>query len=223
MKSTILGLIITGAVALSGRIAQGASINILSTGVVSPGVPNSGLTDLNYVLAGTPPGTPVGSVFSITDQRGFPFPFWVADDSNSAWISPQRSYASGETDPVGTFVYHTTFSLAGLIPSTASLVLQLASDNATTDVLLNGISTGISYSSSTNLSSPFTISTSFVAGMNTLDFVTQNFSGNSNNPVGLRVLISGSADSVPEPASVGLALLAAGFAAIWIARRQIVV
>jgi hypothetical protein len=223
MKSIILGLTLAGAVAISGRMAQGASINVYSTGVVSPGVPNSdGSTDLHYILTGTPPSTPVGSAFFITDQGGFPFPIWVADDNGSKWISPQRSYASGESDPVGTFIYHTTFSLAGLIPSTASLVLQLATDNAATDVLLNGISTGISYSSYTNLSSPFTISSGFGAGVNTLDFVVQNFSGNSDNPVGLRVLISGNADLVPEPASAGLALLAAGFAAIRIARRQIV-
>jgi len=224
MKSIFLTLTIAGAVAISCRMAQGASINVYSTGVVSPGVPNSdGSTDLHYILTGTPPSTPVGSAFFITDQRGLPFPIWVADDNGSKWISPQRSYASGEADPGGTFTYHTTFSLAGLIPSTASLGLQLAVDNAVTDVLLNGIGTGISYSSFASLSSPFTISNGFVSGVNTLDFVVQNMSGISGNPVGLRVLISGNADLVPEPASASLALLAAGFAAIWIARRQIAV
>ncbi len=164
--------------------------------------------------------SPTGTVF-VTDQSGFPFPFWAADDTTSKWISPQPSYNNGQTDPAGTYIYQTTFSLAGLNPSTASLVFQLGTDNATTDILLNGVSTGISYGSFSSLSSPFTISSGFVAGTNTLTFDTLNYAGDFGNPGGLRVSISGTAAPVPEPASAGLALLAAALSAVCIARRRV--
>ncbi len=221
MKSVILGLIITGAAAISGSMAQGANINVFSTGVVSPGVlQGDGLADLNYTLTSAPAGVPTGNVF-VTDQGGFPFPNWAADDSNSKWISPQPSYNNGQTDPAGVYNYQTTFSLAGLNPSTASLVFQLATDNATTDVFLNSVSTGITYGSFSSLSSPFTINSGFVAGTNTLTFDTQNYAGDFGNPGGLRVSISGTAAPVPEPASAGLVLLATGLTAVGIARRRV--
>jgi len=202
-------------------MAQGASINVLSTGVVSPGVPQpDGSADLHYTLTSAPAGVAPGSVF-VTDQTGFPFPIWAADDSNSKWISPQPSYNNSQTDPAGTYIYQTTFSLSGFIPSSASLLFQLATDNATTDVLLNGASTGITYGSLSSLSSPFTISSGFVAGTNTLTFDTQNYAGTSGNPAGLRVSISGTATPVPEPTSAGFALLAAALATVGIARRRV--
>ncbi|MBV8867760.1 MAG: hypothetical protein JO210_20345 [Acidobacteriaceae bacterium] len=221
MKSVLLGLMLTGAALIPGEMARAASIPVFSTGVVSPGVLQAdGLPDLHYTLTSAPAGVSTGSVF-VTDQGGFPFPFWAADDSNSKWVSPQPSYNNSQTDPPGTFVYTTTFSLDGLLPSTASLVFELGTDNETVDVLLNGVSTGITYVGFGSLSSPFTIDTGFTTGTNTLTFDTLNYAGTIGNPAGLRVSITGTAAATPEPASAALVIVAAGLFGVWIARRKI--
>jgi hypothetical protein len=61
------------------------------------------------------------------------------------------------------------------------------------DIRLNGTSTGITAGGFSGWSS-FTITSGFVAGLNTLDFVVVN-TGSSPNPTGLRVELSGTAQA----------------------------
>jgi len=158
----------------------------------------------------------IGSAF-VTNDAGFPFPFWFPDDADSKFISPQADYTGDQTDAPGIYTYETTFSLAGLLPTTAVLTIFVAVDNNLNDILINGVSTGLSAAGFAGFSGPLIISSGFLPGMNTLDFVTENFAGDSGNPTGLRVSISGTADSaVPEPLTLGMAglgLLALSLAA----------
>jgi hypothetical protein len=85
----------------------------------------------------------------------------------------------------------------------------MAVDNTVTDILINGVSTGFTASSFSTFT-PFTISSGFVQGVNTLDFVWTNASG----PSGLRVEVAGTV--APETTSV---VLLTGLAALWFARR----
>jgi hypothetical protein len=150
---------------------------------------------------------PCAAPFSafLTDASGFPFGSWLANDANSAWISPQSSYTSGQTDPPGVFEYELIFDLTGFDPATAVISFFVAVDNDLSDVLLNGVSQSIAASGYASLSGPFTINSDFVAGSNTLTFLTNNFSGASGNPNGLRVGIdSAEADLVPEPTTMAL-------------------
>src|SRR5690606_13577188 len=101
-------------------------------------------------------------------------------------ISPRPSYTSGQTDAPGAYVYTTTFNLDGLVPSTASIDFLVAVDNALTDVLINGTSTGITHTGFNAFSGSFSINSGFVAGVNTLSFLTTNAAGSSGNPGGLR-------------------------------------
>ena len=86
----------------------------------------------------------------------------------------------------------TTFNLTGMDPSTASLSGWAAADDSAV-VKLNGVQLAsiAGFGSPTN----FSLSSSFVAGVNTLDFVVTN-GGSSASPTGLRVEVSGSANSV---------------------------
>src|SRR5207245_7622204 len=117
---------------------------------------------------------------------------WLGDGPNSKWIAPRVDAANGNA--VGTYTYRTTFDLTGLNPATAVLTGQFASDNGAT-IKLNGVTVGPT-SPTFNAFTVFTISSGFIAGVNTLDVVVSNDPcGGCINPTGLRVDISGTASS----------------------------
>jgi hypothetical protein len=158
-------------------------------------------SDLHWTLAG-------GTAYVVTNVNSA----WTPNTTASGWIS---SVADGYTSvaPI-TYTYSTTFSLAGLNASTASLSgVFAADDNAS--IYLNGIeiaAQGGTYGSTTAFSST---TGDFVAGTNTLTFVTINSGG---GPAGLDVAVSGTASAVPEPATWAMMLL--GFGMIGMAVRS---
>ncbi len=88
-------------------------------------------------------------------------------------------------------------------------------------MLLNGTSTGTTHAaeppSTFTYFSPFTISSGFVAGANTLDFVVHNAPlgfDPSVNPTGLQVIMAGTANEVAEPS--GLALIGIGALGVFV-------
>ncbi len=98
--------------------------------------------------------------------------YWVAQSDISKWLAPSANQSYPGANPcnaAGVYVYRTTFSLTAEQATTISLAGKWGADNYGTDVLLNAVSLGITAPSYAPLS-PFTISTGFVAGLNTLDF-----------------------------------------------------
>ncbi len=95
---------------------------------------------------------------------------------------------------VGLYVYQTTVDLTGFDPSSAVVTGRLASDNLLQDVLINGVSTGISNVNNEFVNwTPFSISSGFQVGLNTIDFIVNNGGG----PTGLRVEETLRVSSVP--------------------------
>ena len=113
---------------------------------------------------------------------------WVVHGPDSKWIAPQADQAVGNAP--GDYVYRTTFDLTGYDPTRIQLVGAWAVDNAGTDILVNGTSTGITSGGFSSLT-PFTITSGLVAGMNTVDFLVNNAptaaTPEAPNPSGLRV------------------------------------
>jgi len=188
--------------------ALAAPIQVYNTGVDNGGglLPNA-TADSHYALISAPSPYNTAYTGNGTDTLG-PNPY-LDDGPNSRWVGP--SGWLGEWLPVGNYVYRTTFDLAGMTPSSASLLLNIASDNSC-KVYLNGVDTGIITSvSGFGAFSPYSINAGFIGGVNTLDFEVNNavdvWVGNLN-PTGLRVELSGSATVVPEPGA--LTLLALG-------------
>jgi hypothetical protein len=134
-----------------------------------------------------------GSAFVVTNG---PFPLdssWLADGPRSKWIAPSPTASGAQFT---TFDYQTTFDLTGFDPSTVTLTGSWATDNEGVDIFINGKSTGFSINPADRAGfrslSPFTISTGFVVGVNTLDFIVHN----DEAVTGLRVEVSGAGTPV---------------------------
>lgn len=148
-----------------------------------------GTADPHYWITLSAQGTPPPpSIPAMVIQN---HPAWLANNTQSSWIGVVNPGSSDVA--AGAYNYQTRFTLDGFNPASAVLSMRLGADDQLPNVLLNGVSKGISYSGFTALSSEFTITNGFVAGTNTLDFLTVN-AGTSPNPAGFRVNLSGVAD-----------------------------
>jgi hypothetical protein len=199
--SAVAGLCLFAAQANAAPITS-----LFNTGVDASGtpLPDGTIGDPHYVLAVVPGGTT--DIRVRTSAGGFPIPPYIPDDSLSAWIGPNND--PSVDGPGGLYDYKTTFDLTGFDPATASISGGWSSDNDGVAILLNGVNTGNPPTSFIQFAigfAPFSISTGFVPGINTLDFLVDNGGG----PTALRVEMSGSASPVPEPGTLTLA--AVGF------------
>ena len=162
---------------------------VYATGVDDRGVPlPNGSADSHYALVSVPGGT--SSVRVATNANGYPIGSWIGDDGLSAWIGPASDDALN--GPGGQYVYRTTFDLTGFSAATAALGVRWSTDNDGVDVLLNGRSLGVTTSFDQwayGLVS-FSVTSGFVDGINSLEFVVNNGGG----PTGLRVEMAGTAD-----------------------------
>lgn len=192
--------------------SQGAYVDVAFQ--VIPGIFGTGL-DANGVLLGDGAVDP-HYVLSSSDDWNFPGPdalcisntwpiqagVWLTNGPDSRWIGASANQAQN-TDPTagnlpGAYTYQTSFDLTGYDLNKVRLVGGMAADNAVTNVLLNGVSLGITALGFNGLTS-FTISSGLVAGQNTLDFVLENaLTGGTDpstpNPAGLRVNLRGLLD-----------------------------
>ncbi len=143
---------------------------------------------------------------------------WVANTATAKWIAPASIVPTNPgaigTAPAGDYVYKTTFDLSGLIASTANITGKWASDNTGLGIYLNGnlvSGTGGGTGNHFGAFRNFSVTSGFIDGLNTLEFHVRNASGGSGNPTGLIVDMSGTAQPVPEPATI--AALGAGLLA----------
>lgn len=138
---------------------------------------------------------------------------WIDNASTYRWV--WETVAGTPTNVIRTF--RTTFDLSGLDPATAALSGTWATDNSGLDILINGTPTGNTCGGFSSFCS-FSVTSGFVAGVNTLDFRVQDVGVISGFLVGS---ISGTADplgTVREPPALALAL--AGLAVATVRRRR---
>ncbi|HNQ88878.1 MAG TPA: lamin tail domain-containing protein [Verrucomicrobiota bacterium] len=178
---------------MAALIARGEVIpGLFATGVDgSGGLLSAGSVDPHYTLIASPDaGAPGPDAYVV--QPGFPIPPWAANGPRSQWIGPQADQSTGSAP--GDYVYRLVFNLDGLVPETASIEGQWSSDNVGPDIRLNGVSTGQPNDGNFGVfGRSFRLTSGFVAGVNTLDFVVNN-AGTGVNPTGLRVELAGTAE-----------------------------
>jgi hypothetical protein len=127
-------------------------------------------------------------------------------NGNSRWISVN---VNGSSAGSGTYDFETTFDLTGFDPTTAQITGRFAGDNHIVGTLINGTSVPAATSDTFTSYTNFSITSGFVAGLNTLEF----FVTDDGAPMALRVdSLAGTARSlsngpgpqsdVPEPGTV---------------------
>ena len=202
------------AVASVSTVATAVPISIFNTGVDAIGnaIVGNGVADTHYSLIVQP-----GAATAVTvDPSNYPFPFWIANNAGSRWIGP----AADSNGPSGNYVYQTTFNVpSNAILSSVSVSGDWATDDPGTDIRINGASTG-QLSPSYGALTPFSVTSGFVLGTNTLDFYITN-AAFGTNPTGLRVdHIVGTYQVVPEPSAALLIGAASLISTLTLRRRR---
>lgn len=180
--------------------AQAVPITTLNNTGTSGGIAlvGTGVPDPNYS-------------FLLTQSNPFPvtvndttYPIsggpWFPNNGFSRWIGP----AGDSYGPAGNYIYRTNFFLPNNADlSTVSVSGLWGTDDPSIDIYINTFPTGNVSGGFTTLV-PFSITSNFVYGNNTIDFALTNAGG----PTGLRVDgIMGSYKIVPEPGTLCLAVL----------------
>src|SRR5207253_1804367 len=118
--------------------------------------------------------TPGSGPFVIGNPAAVP---WVGNTATSQWITPARDTRAGP----GPFTYTTTFDLAGFDPATAQITGLWSSDNEGT-MFLNGNLVAVDPFPGWTSLVPFSITSGFQPGINTLTFAVPNGSGAGDGP-----------------------------------------
>ena len=176
---------------LSQACLVGATFDRVAVKPAAPGAVRVGLSrssDSARATSSADPSFPGPSAYVVLANQS-PIPPWVSGGPSSKWIAPRAATNSGNS--LGNYDYRTTFSLTGMDPDTVALSGSVAADDHVT-IYLNGTQMAAMNFEAYAGWSAFAISSGFVAGTNTLDFVVNN-AGSSSNPTGLNVQISGTA------------------------------
>ena len=143
--------------------------------------------DLHWIIGSSADQINQGPDAIVINQAGSPVPPWLDAGPKSKWIAPQPNQSSGNAE--GNYTYQTFFDLTGADVCTFRLTGQFAVDNSIVDVLVNGVSQGVSGGGFTSFQA-FTLTNGFVTGPNSVDFIMNN-AGNAANPTALRVDLEG--------------------------------
>jgi hypothetical protein len=174
--------------------------DIFGTGVDSVGalLPD-GAVDPHYTLVSPDSNFPGPEAYVAFDAR-YPIPPWAANGPKSRWITPNASSdATTNTLAVeGTYQYQTLIDLVEVDLSQFRLMGAWAVDNGGTDILVNGISTGIANTTGFGVLTPFEITSGLIQGLNSIEFVVNNSTSTGPNPTGLRVDLRGLLNLRPE-------------------------
>ena len=147
-----------------------------------------GAADPHYQLTLSAQSTPPPPAIQATAIQNHPA--WLANDNSSAWLGAVNPGTTSVA--AGPYNFRTAFDLTGYSLGGANLLMNFSVDNDLTNVLFNGVATGLAFSGFGGFSGNFTITNGFTAGTNTLEFLTVN-AGTGANPAGFRVKVSGSA------------------------------
>lgn len=118
---------------------------------------------------------------------------WLSNLADAQWISPRPDCT--QSVAVGNYTYQQNFDLTGFLPSTASISLQVASDDGIS-IYLNGVlkySYGGTATSNYGTLHTVFLNSGFVGGINNLTIVVANSGAGTPNPSGLFVEVQGTA------------------------------
>ncbi len=166
-------------------------------------IPNSSPDD-NWVVYG-PAGSGIADFATVVPDNAYPIPPWIGSSAQSKWIGVARPNSDG---PAGTYIFRIRVEVPdGLDASQLRIVGTWASDNNALDIVVNGVSTGITGSGDFTVMQPFPEGAGlglFQNGINVVDFLVSN-APPDGNPVGLRVeAVVGTGSVDPADLATGL-------------------
>jgi hypothetical protein len=204
--------------ATSAPLARGGFVANVSTGLNASGnvITTGGVNDANWTVTQDPTYSPTGIPQTVFPGNvgwfpgGGGNPPWVANDSNSDWITRNANTTNNGPAP---YTFTRTFNLTGYNLATATLSGEWAIDDTGT-LALNGHTLGtltgqVAYGTLNSFSAP---GADFVQGVNTL---TITMTSNDQLYEGVRLTGSVTATAVPEPSS----LLLGGFGVLILGAR----
>jgi hypothetical protein len=230
----VLGLAV-GRVGLVQAVPLPFNNTLFNTGVDSSGLalPDGTLGDPHYSLVSVPGGTTDILVRNKPPVYPIP-PYLLYGDAISAWIGPNGTGCQYDPNctstgslfgPPGTYDYRTTFNLTGLNSGTAAISGLWNTDNNGLGISINGVDTGVlgthyttGFTQFLNGDSPFSITSGFKSGVNTLDFFVNN-GGSVPNPTALKVEMTGTA-AIPEPETYAMLLVGLGLIGFTARRKK---
>jgi hypothetical protein len=169
---------------------------VFSTGVDASGnLAADGATDLHWIIGSSADPVNQGPDAIIINPAQSPVPPWLAAGPKSKWLAPRADQNVGNAE--GNFTYQTFFDLTDVEAASFRLTGQLTVDNSMVDVLVNGVSQGISGGGFTTWL-PFTLTNGFVSGPNTIDFIINNAPA-TPNPTAFRADLTGLVAIAPKP------------------------
>ncbi|HEY3757129.1 MAG TPA: hypothetical protein VGL42_13340 [Opitutaceae bacterium] len=174
--------------------------------------PNWSVTLLSST--GIPPGgIPNGDAYLVPNNIGFPFGYWVDNDTTSSWVSYSYPLQTGGDLTGGWYQYQVTFTAQ----ASGQAGVRWLSDNDD-DLYVNGVLLGSNSGTFAAWNSP--VNFSLVSGHSyTVDLDVYNLPQSYGNPTGARVEFSGDEGvevsgpeavqfrSVPDAPSRGVALV----------------
>jgi hypothetical protein len=214
MRRSLFFALGLAAVMIASQARAGSITTLYSTGTdAAHALLPASAPDTHYVMVAPSSDGTTGLTPFVVPPGAFP-PTYVPNTATAQWITPKTPETVN-----GAYTYETTFSLAGFVPGTASITGSLTSDDQVVGVKLNGVLLPIMTPDGIpgfSVLHPFVIpvGSPFVAGINTLEFLTMN---NHGVKTGLIVDMTGSASPTPEPAS--LAMLGIGLTGLFTFRR----
>jgi hypothetical protein len=202
MRGTILCACL---LVIAGQAFSASPVPIFGTGHVVGSARNligPGAVDGNFTLVSCPTaepcvsngntGTTSGYNAYVTLTGQYPFPSWLANTTSAYWIGPAIGGNENTMDAQGVYDYRETFDLTGFDLISVTIAGSFATDSSGT-IKLNGVTVaGVANSSPSSLTA-FSLTSGFVQGVNTIDFIVTNGpSAAAENPTGLIVEVSGS-------------------------------
>jgi PEP-CTERM motif len=202
---------------LSGSFLSAATITIHNTGVNGADVVQAiGSTTSFWNLASEPAGA--SEALGSNPFRYFNGAYY-ADNALSGWVSPG---STGNASVSGIYTYQLLINLTGFNPATASISGLFGTDNGGA-MLLNGVSVATTAFNAFGSGTAFSMTSGFIAGINTISIQTNNDPNAGGNPTAFRVQFSSATadlvgSSVPEPST--FLLFTGGLAAAGLFRKR---
>lgn len=223
MNNHAIRLITVICLALAGTAKSHAGTtvpSVYSTGINDFYNPLSGDSlDFHYQLISVPAGSGFGNGTYLANVADAKVSGWANSGTSARWIAPATDISSMTSlKATGQYIYETKFNLDRFEANTAEISGLWAVDDSSDGILINDVPIGFARTGTSEFSTlqPFSITSGFLPGINSLKFIVNNLPGSDSiNPTGLLVSMTATATPlviVPEPLSIvsmigGLTLL----------------